>query len=72
MSDIVGRMNSAKDSNEGLNLTVADCREAADEIARLAADLEAAHALLGEWLAIPVENDAYADLRARTRELLDR
>ena len=46
--------------------------KAADESARLRADLVAAHALLGEWLAIPVENDAYADLRTRTRELLDR
>ena len=39
--------------------------------------MDDAHALLGEWLAIPVENDAYkeddmADLRTRTRELLDR
>ena len=49
-----------------------DKTQLVSSIARLAADLVAAHALLGEWLAIPVENDAYADLRARTRELLDR
>ena len=60
--------------------------EFADKIARLTAELirhskdraslrhelYAAHALLGEWSDIPAENNAYADLRARTSELLDR
>ena len=42
------------------------------EIVRLRAELESAHALLAEWMMTAVDSQSLFEMRARSRELLDR
>ena len=46
--------------------------DAKDEIARLRPALESAHALLAEWISTEVDSQSLFEMRARSRELLDR
>ena len=74
-SDEVARLPESE-KRRRINAAVAVMRDKKD-CARLRSRLESAHVLLGEWIDHPkvgAFNPGYnkADLRARTRELLDR